>query len=162
VGKAIKDSGIPRDQIFVTTKFWSGGGHGRSNAQDALKGSLALLMLGYVDLCVRRRRVLRRGVVALSSRVLLQLPPRVCYCNNMCSCNTVCYCNNMCCSNTVCYCNNMCSCNTVCYCNTLFMYLMHSPGKAGPGRADSWAGMQVHTQCLHTPPSQCLHTAFRL
>ena len=71
VGKAIKDSGIPRENIFVTTKFWAGGGHGRTNAVDALKGSLALLMLSYVDL-----------------------------------------------------------------------YLMHSPGKAGAGRAESWAGME--------------------
>jgi diketogulonate reductase-like aldo/keto reductase len=71
VGKAIKDSGIPRENIFVTTKFWSGGGHGRTNAVDALKGSLALLMLSYVDL-----------------------------------------------------------------------YLMHSPGKAGAGRSESWAGME--------------------
>ena len=79
MGKAIKDSGVPREQIFVTTKFWSGGGHGRSNAQEALKGSLALLMLGYVDLCVRLQRVaawccgavVACGAAASSPRVLL-------------------------------------------------------------------------------------------
>jgi hypothetical protein len=27
--------------------------------------------------------------------------------------------------------------------NILSMYLMHSPGSPGPGRAESWAGMQV-------------------
>jgi 2,5-diketo-D-gluconate reductase A len=72
VGKAIKDSGIPREQIFVTTKFWTTAtSHGRSNVVARLKHSLSLLMLSYVDL-----------------------------------------------------------------------YLMHSPGQAGPGRADSWAGME--------------------
>ncbi len=56
---------------------------------DKLKESLALLMLTYVDLCVRHA-----------------LPP-------------------------------------VKKCNILRMYLMHSPGSPGPGRADSWAGMQA-------------------
>jgi diketogulonate reductase-like aldo/keto reductase len=50
VGRAIKDSGISRDKIFVTTKFWCQGGHGRKNAVDKLKESLSLLMLTYVDL----------------------------------------------------------------------------------------------------------------
>jgi diketogulonate reductase-like aldo/keto reductase len=71
VGRAIKDSGVPREQIFVTTKFWCQSGHGRSAAVDRLKESLALLMLAYVDL-----------------------------------------------------------------------YLVHSPGSAGAGRAQSWAGME--------------------
>jgi diketogulonate reductase-like aldo/keto reductase len=71
VGRAIKDSGVPREQIFVTTKFWCQAGHGRSAAVDRLKESLALLMLAYVDL-----------------------------------------------------------------------YLVHSPGSAGAGRAQSWAGME--------------------
>ena len=34
VGRAIKDSGIPREQIFVTTKFWCQQGHGRKSAVD--------------------------------------------------------------------------------------------------------------------------------
>ena len=63
--------GVPREQIFVTTKFWCQAGHGRSAAVDRLKESLALLMLTYVDL-----------------------------------------------------------------------YLVHSPGSAGAGRAQSWAGME--------------------
>ena len=28
VGRAIRDSGIPREDIFLTTKFWPGSGHG--------------------------------------------------------------------------------------------------------------------------------------
>lgn len=49
VGRAIKDSGIPRDEIFVTTKLWN-----RSQtydmAQEALARSLERLGLDYVDL----------------------------------------------------------------------------------------------------------------
>lgn len=49
VGRAIKDSGILRDEIFVTTKLWN-----RSQtydmAQEALEGSLERLGLDYVDL----------------------------------------------------------------------------------------------------------------
>lgn len=49
VGRAIKDSGISRDEIFVTTKLWN-----RSQtydmAQEALARSLERLGLDYVDL----------------------------------------------------------------------------------------------------------------
>jgi len=47
VGKAIAESGIPRDEIFVTTKFPN---NGESSAADALKQSLDLLGLERVDL----------------------------------------------------------------------------------------------------------------
>lgn len=48
VGKAIKDSGIPREQLFVTTKLWGVGT--TEEAVAALDESLRKLSLDYVDL----------------------------------------------------------------------------------------------------------------
>jgi len=58
VGAAIRRSGIPREQIFVTTKLWNSD-HG--NPERALDASLRQLKMGYVDLYlihypVRQRR----------------------------------------------------------------------------------------------------------
>ncbi|KAK9447577.1 NADP-dependent oxidoreductase domain-containing protein [Limtongia smithiae] len=47
VGQAIKDSGIPRDELFVTTKLW---GTSHRIPEKALDISLELLGLDYVDL----------------------------------------------------------------------------------------------------------------
>ncbi|EMG49703.1 YPR1 putative reductase 1 [Candida maltosa Xu316] len=47
VGRAIKDSGIPREEIFVTTKLW---GDDHKNPEAALAKSLKTLGLDYVDL----------------------------------------------------------------------------------------------------------------
>lgn len=49
VGKAIKDSGIPRDEIFITTKVWNND-HGFDKARQAFERSLKRLGLDYVDL----------------------------------------------------------------------------------------------------------------
>jgi len=49
VGRAIKDSGIPREEIFVTTKLWNSD-QGYLSAKKALKKSLERLGLDYVDL----------------------------------------------------------------------------------------------------------------
>ncbi len=49
VGRAIADSGIPRSELFVTTKLWNSR-HGRSEAVAAAEESLAKLGLDYVDL----------------------------------------------------------------------------------------------------------------
>ena len=49
VGKAIKDSGIPREELFVTTKLWNN----RYTYEDSVKGleeSLHKLGLDYIDL----------------------------------------------------------------------------------------------------------------
>ncbi|GBG97514.1 aldo/keto reductase [Lactococcus termiticola] len=48
VGQAIKDSGIPREELFVTTKVWAVGT--TEDAAAALDESLAKLGLDYVDL----------------------------------------------------------------------------------------------------------------
>jgi diketogulonate reductase-like aldo/keto reductase len=49
VGAAVKASGVPRDQIFVTTKLWNDD-HGYDTALRALDKSLQRLGLDHVDL----------------------------------------------------------------------------------------------------------------
>lgn len=49
VGKAIHESGIPREELFVTTKLWNGD-HGYDKAHQALQKSLKRLQLSQVDL----------------------------------------------------------------------------------------------------------------
>lgn len=49
IGRAIKDSGIPREDIFLTTKLWNDA-HGYEEAKVAFKASLERLQLDYVDL----------------------------------------------------------------------------------------------------------------
>jgi diketogulonate reductase-like aldo/keto reductase len=67
VGAAIRKSGIPRENIFVTTKLWNSD-HG--NPERALDTSLRKLKLDYVDLYlihypVRQRRQTWRALEAL-------------------------------------------------------------------------------------------------
>lgn len=49
VGQAVRESSIPRADIFVTTKLWNTD-HGYQNALDAFRLSLDKLKLDYVDL----------------------------------------------------------------------------------------------------------------
>jgi diketogulonate reductase-like aldo/keto reductase len=49
IGQAVRKSGIPRKEIFVTTKLWNSD-HGYQNALDAFNLSLEKLGLDYVDL----------------------------------------------------------------------------------------------------------------
>ena len=49
VGRAIKDSGLAREDLFITTKLWNTH-HTYEDAQAALKESLDKLGLDYVDL----------------------------------------------------------------------------------------------------------------
>ncbi|MFV0574508.1 MAG: aldo/keto reductase [Vibrio sp.] len=49
VGKGIIDSGVPRKDIFVTTKIWNGA-QGFDSTKQALNESLERLQLEYVDL----------------------------------------------------------------------------------------------------------------
>ncbi len=49
VGRAISASGIPRDELFITTKLWNSE-QGRDTARPAIEASLQKLGLDYVDL----------------------------------------------------------------------------------------------------------------
>lgn len=49
VGRAIAESGLPREEIFVTTKLWNKA-QGRTTARDGINKSLDKLGLGFVDL----------------------------------------------------------------------------------------------------------------
>jgi diketogulonate reductase-like aldo/keto reductase len=49
VGRAVRESGVPRDQLFVTTKLWNAD-HGYDKALHACEQSLKRLGLDYVDL----------------------------------------------------------------------------------------------------------------
>ncbi len=49
VGEAVRASGVPRDEIFVTTKLWNDD-QGYDSALRAFDGSLSRLGLDYVDL----------------------------------------------------------------------------------------------------------------
>lgn len=49
VGRAVRDSGIPREEIFVTSKLWLQD-HGREGAKRGLARSLRKLGLDYIDL----------------------------------------------------------------------------------------------------------------
>jgi diketogulonate reductase-like aldo/keto reductase len=49
VGRAIRDSGVPREEVFITTKLWNGD-HGYDSALRAFDASLERLGLGYIDL----------------------------------------------------------------------------------------------------------------
>ena len=49
VGKAVKDSGIPREEIFITSKLWLQD-HGYAPAKKGLETTLSNLGMDYVDL----------------------------------------------------------------------------------------------------------------
>jgi 2,5-diketo-D-gluconate reductase A len=49
VGMGIRDAGVPREQLFITTKLWNDR-HGAKNALKAFDESLKRLRLEYVDL----------------------------------------------------------------------------------------------------------------
>jgi diketogulonate reductase-like aldo/keto reductase len=49
VGRGVRDSGVPREEVFVTTKLWNSD-HGYDSALSACDKSLRRLGLGYIDL----------------------------------------------------------------------------------------------------------------
>lgn len=50
VGRAVKNSGIPREELFVTTKLWVQNAPAEDNTRRAFETSLAKLDLDHVDL----------------------------------------------------------------------------------------------------------------
>jgi len=61
VGRAIRASGLPRDELFVTTKVWNDD-HGRARARDAIRRSLDRLGLPAVDLLLIHWPAAERGL----------------------------------------------------------------------------------------------------
>jgi len=55
VGRAIKNSGIPRSELFITTKLWIQDTPGEANTKKAFERSLERLGLDYVDLYLIRQ-----------------------------------------------------------------------------------------------------------
>lgn len=51
VGQGINDSGIPRDEIFITSKLWN---TDHSNVKAGLEKTLTGLGVDYLDLYVRK------------------------------------------------------------------------------------------------------------
>jgi 2,5-diketo-D-gluconate reductase A len=70
VGRALKDSGIPRDQLFVTTKFPN---NGSGTAADALRHSLDQLGLDRVDLYLVHWPRPKKGFVLEAWQGLVEL-----------------------------------------------------------------------------------------
>ena len=52
VGEAVRDSGLPREELWITTKLWDSD-HGYKQAMSACHTSAKKLGLGYIDLYLR-------------------------------------------------------------------------------------------------------------
>ncbi len=72
VGEAVRSSGIPREQIFVTTKLWNED-QGYDSALRAFEASLGRLGLDYVDLYLIHWPAPRRDRYVASWRALEKL-----------------------------------------------------------------------------------------
>ncbi|QTX04044.1 aldo/keto reductase [Agromyces archimandritae] len=72
VGRAIAASGIPREELFVTTKLWNDD-QGTQSAFDAFDASLDRLGLDYVDLYLIHWPVAERGLYVPSWKALEQI-----------------------------------------------------------------------------------------
>ena len=72
VGVALRDSGISRDELFVTTKLWNAD-HGFDSAKAALAASLRRLGLDHVDLYLIHWPVPARDLYVDSWRALIEL-----------------------------------------------------------------------------------------
>lgn len=70
VGAAIKESGLPRAEVFVTTKLWNQD-HGYDEALRAFDGSMDRLDLGYVDLYLSHFPIAGRRVDAWKAMATL-------------------------------------------------------------------------------------------
>ncbi len=70
VGKAIRESGIPRDDLYITTKLWNGD---QPKARDAISSSLDRLGLEHVDLYLIHWPAPERGTYIEAWRALEHL-----------------------------------------------------------------------------------------
>ncbi len=69
VGRAVRESGIPRDQLFITTKL-TNSEHGYDRALRAFDASLARLQMDYVDLYLIHWPVPKAGLYVETWRAL--------------------------------------------------------------------------------------------
>ena len=72
VGEAVRASGIPRDDVFVTTKVWASD-HGRERTRAAFEGSLERLGLDHVDLYLIHWPAPARGMFVETWETLVEL-----------------------------------------------------------------------------------------
>ncbi|MFD4367112.1 aldo/keto reductase [Rhodococcus sp. NPDC058521] len=72
VGRAIADSGIPRHELFVTTKLWNDD-QGYESTVNALDASLVRLGLDYVDLYLIHWPVAKKGLFVDTFKAFQQL-----------------------------------------------------------------------------------------
>lgn len=72
VGKALRSAGVPREQIYITTKLWNDS-HGFENAFRAMRESLRRLQLDYVDLYLIHWPVPRANAFVETWRALAKI-----------------------------------------------------------------------------------------
>jgi 2,5-diketo-D-gluconate reductase A len=72
VGAAVRASGLPREEVFVTTKLWNSQ-HGHDSALEAIEKSLGRLGLDYVDLYLIHWPVPSRDLYVETWRAFEQL-----------------------------------------------------------------------------------------
>lgn len=72
VGRAIKASKLPRDEIFITTKVWNDD-HGRDKTRAAIEASLEKLGLDYVDLYLIHWPMPMNGLYVETWKTLVEL-----------------------------------------------------------------------------------------
>ena len=72
VGAAIKAVGLPREELYVTTKLWNDA-HRRQDAMQAFDQSLEWLGLDYVDLYLIHWPVPRQGLTVEAWRTLIEI-----------------------------------------------------------------------------------------
>ena len=61
VGNAINKCGVPREELFITTKVWITNG-GYEKAKESLEESLRKLQTEYIDLCLIHQPFNSRGI----------------------------------------------------------------------------------------------------
>lgn len=72
VGKAVKESGIAREELFITTKLWNSD-QGTKNVRPALEKSLEKLGLDYVDLYLIHWPTPERGLYVETWKEFMKL-----------------------------------------------------------------------------------------
>lgn len=71
VGAGLRASGVPREDVFITTKVWNEN-QGYDNALKAIEASLQRLQLDYLDLCLIHWPAPHRGLYLDTWRALIK------------------------------------------------------------------------------------------